>query len=65
VFDLIARTKHLSQQQWPVCGAPVVGGSIDPQRCPQHDGVQGSFAEEVRRSRQLIVERGVQQVVTI
>ena len=63
VLDLIAQTKHLSQQQCPVCGAQVVGDGIRPQRCPQHDGIQGLFAEEVRRSRQLIVEQGVQQVV--
>lgn len=63
VFDLIAQTKHLSQQQCPVCGAQVIGDGIRPQRCPQHEGIQGLFAEEVRRSRQLIVEQGVQQVV--
>ncbi len=39
------------------------GTASVPQRCPQHDGIQGLFAEEVRRSRQLIVEQGVQQVV--
>ncbi|AVZ38079.1 ATPase [Pseudomonas aeruginosa] len=63
VFDLIAQTKHLSLQQCPVCGAQVIGDGIRPKRCPQHDGIQGLFAEEVRRSRQLIVEQGVQQVV--
>lgn len=63
VLDLIAQTKHLSQQQCPVCGVQVVGDGIRPQRCPQHGGIQGLFAEEVRRSRQLIVEQGVQQVV--
>ncbi len=63
VLDLIAQTKHLSLQKCPVCGVQVVGDGIRPQRCPQHDGIQGLFAEEVRRSRQLIVEQGVQQVV--
>ncbi len=63
VLDLIAQTKHLSLQQCPVCGAQVIRDGICPQRCPQHDGIQGLFAEEVRRSRQLIVEQGVQQVV--
>ena len=63
MFDLIAQTKHLSQQHCPVCSAQVVGDGIRPQRCPQHDGIQGLFAEELRRSRQHIVEQGVQQVV--
>lgn len=63
VFDLIAQTKHLSLQKCAVCGVQVVGDGIRPQRCPQHDGIQGLFAEEVRRSRLLIVEQGVQQVV--
>jgi len=58
VFDLIAQTKHLSLQKCPVCGVQVVGDGIRPKRCPQHDGIQGLFAEEVRRSRQLIVEQG-------
>jgi len=64
VFDLIAQAKHLSQQQCPVCGALVVGDGVRPQRCPQHDSIQGLFAEEVRRSRQHIVEQGVQQVLS-
>ena len=63
VSDLIAQAKHLSLQKCPVCGAQVVGDGIRPQRCPQHDGIQGLFAEEVRRSRQRIVEQGVQQVM--
>lgn len=65
VFDLIAQTKHLSLQKCPVCGVQIVGDGIRPKRCPQHDGIQGLFAEEVRRSRQLIVEQGYSRWCTI
>ncbi len=62
VLDLIAQTKYLSLQCCPACAAPVTGDAIRPQRCSQHDNALGLFAEELRGSRQRLIDQGVEQV---
>jgi ATP-dependent Lon protease len=63
ILDLVAHARHLALQHCPVCAAPVIDDGSHPKRCPQHIGVQGLFAEEVRRSRQGLIEQSVQQVI--
>lgn len=63
LLDVTIESRESSLQLCPVCGAPVSNPSAYAKRCPGHQGLQGLFAEEVRRSRQMLIDQGVQQTI--
>lgn len=63
VEDLVDQTKHLSLQHCPVCGIPVVGSGLRPQRCDAHKEFHALFAEKLLRAQQKSINGGVQEML--
>lgn len=64
IQDITEQARDAAQLSCPVCGAPAMVSDLHAaqgQRCMEHAGVGGLFAEDVRRHRQMARQRGAQR----
>ncbi|MBI5926456.1 MAG: AAA family ATPase [Aquabacterium sp.] len=64
IQDITEQARDAAQLSCPVCGAPSMVSDVHAaqgQRCMEHAGVGGLFAEDVRRHRQMARQRGAQR----
>lgn len=64
VLGLLAQAEYSSLQYCPVCGVPVVNGSIHARRCSRHENTRGLFVEELGHCQQKTVKQTTPQAVS-